>query len=479
MADVLLGIAIGLGLGALLAWVRRREPEVRPAPRDQPPAGTDQADAAARLQGMTAELMAVGDASAHPREVGSHPLFREAVALLASEQFPLTQVIDYAVGANWMLSAAALAALGQRPDRTQAAAAVARQFRHLRPWPIFYALKFFLTLEDRPAPGYLMLGTGEYWAEHPLVPSLMAEHLTARATLGDLPGFGGALAEATAEELEAATTLLRAVRHPSAQALLDELGAWRRQSLDRTFLQTVGRFVERDREQALRIEHEAIRQPLAAAEQFLLTQPARSTLVIGEPRAGKTAFVMLLMARAIERGWSVFEAGAAGLMSGQQYFGQLEERLSRLTAELAAEKRVIWYVPDFLQLATSGVHSSHTASLLEQVLPAITSGRVVMVSETTPAALTSLQERVPALRSAFELVRLRPLTDAECDRLTHDLAGRLQAATRIEIGAEVTSTVLQLARQYLGSGMMPGTALDLLKLTAQRVQTDGDRKIVV
>jgi hypothetical protein len=153
MADVLLGIAIGLGLGALVAWLRRSGPEVRPAPGDQPPAGADQADAAARLQAMTAELMAVGEASAHPREVGSHPLFREATGLLASEQFPLSQVIDYAVGANWMLSAAALSALGQRPDRAQAAGTIARQFRHLRPWPIFYALQFFLTLEERPAVG--------------------------------------------------------------------------------------------------------------------------------------------------------------------------------------------------------------------------------------------------------------------------------------------------------------------------------------
>ena len=53
---------------------------------------------------------------------------------------------------------------------------------------------------------------------------------------------------------------------------------------------------------------------------------------------------MLLMSRAIDGGWTVFEAGAASLMAGQQFFGQLEERLHRVTAELAVEKRVIWEV---------------------------------------------------------------------------------------------------------------------------------------
>ena len=313
MGDMFIGIAVGIGLGALVALLRARWAETRrgASAEAMPPAAGESDDPAARLQVMSAELMAIGEASAHPREVGSNPLFRHAVALLAAEPFPLSQVIDYAVGANWMLSAAALAALGLRPDRQQAATAVARQFRHLRPWPVFYALQFFLTLEERPAAGSLTLGVPDYWIEHPFIPTLVAEHLVARAALGDAPAFGGALPEATSEELDAAETLLRAVRHPDAQALLDELRAFRRQALDRKFLESVGRFVERDREHDLRIEHEAIRQPLAAAAAFLLSPPFRSTLVVGEPRVGKSTFVMLLLVRAMERGWTVFEAGAA------------------------------------------------------------------------------------------------------------------------------------------------------------------------
>jgi hypothetical protein len=364
MGDVFIGIAIGIGLGALAALVRARWAEIRrrASVGDEPPAANEPADPAARLQAMSAELIEVGEASAHPREVGSNPQFRQAVALLAAEPFPVEQVTDYAVGANWMLSAAALAALGQRPDRQQAAAAVARQFRHLRPWPVFYALQFFLTLEERPASGSLLLGVPEYWVEHPFLSTLMAEHLTARAVLGDAPAFGTALTEATTEELDGAESLLRVVRHPGAHALLEELRAFRRQALDKRFLQSVGRFVERDREHELRIEHETIRQPLVAAAAFLLSPPFRSTLVVGEPRVGKSTFVMLLLVRAMECGWTVFEAGAASLMSGQQFFGQLEERLHRVTAELAVEKRVIWYVPDVLQLATSGAHSAQSAS---------------------------------------------------------------------------------------------------------------------
>ena len=150
MADVFLGIVIGLALGALFAVLRAGWAGVRSQSVAEEASLSEPADTVARLQAMTAELTVMAETSAHPREVASNPQFRQAVALLASEHFEVARVTDYAVGANRVLSAAALAALSERPDRGQAAATVARQFRHLRPWPVFYALQFFLTLEERP-----------------------------------------------------------------------------------------------------------------------------------------------------------------------------------------------------------------------------------------------------------------------------------------------------------------------------------------
>ena len=111
---------------------------------------------------------------------------------------------------------------------------------------------------------------------------------------------------------------------------------------------------------------------------------------MGEPRSGKTSFLSLLAARAETEGWTIFEAGGAQLQAGQMYIGQLEERLARLATELAVEKRVLWHVPDFLQLASSGTWTGQSASLLDQVMRAISAGRIVLLSEIPPDALTKL-----------------------------------------------------------------------------------------
>jgi ATP-dependent Clp protease ATP-binding subunit ClpC len=325
--------------------------------------------------------------------------------------------------------------------------------------------------------GALALRVREYWIEHPILASMFGEHFAERVALGDTPDFGDALASSSAAQLTTADTFLRRIDHPAAQSLLEAVAAWRRGALDRTYLQTIGRFVEDDPERRLVIEHDAILDDLGRAEACLSQQPWRSVLVVGEPRSGKTSFLTAVATRAAARGWAVFQAGALDVTAGQQYFGQLEERLQRLTAELAADKHVVWHVPDFLLFASSGRHQFQSASILDHVLPAMTAGKLVLLSETTPAGYTAVVQDRPAVRGALELVRLRPASDAESDRLARTFAARLAEVNELEIDAAVLDAAVHLAKHYLGASQMPGAAIDLLKRTAQRVLAHGRNRV--
>src|SRR4030095_6229700 len=329
-------------------------------------------------------------------------------------------------------------------------------------------LRYFETLDERPPVGTLVLQGSEWWIDHPFIPGLLAEHFVARSDKGDDPSCGGVLARATAAEINIAESLLRKIDSPTSKQLLDGIATFRRTPLAREYLQSFGRFVEDDAERPLLVEHDPIRDLLARGDVCVLHQPPRSLLVVGEPRRGKTSFLTLLAMRAQANGWTLFEAGGVHLQAGQTYIGQLEERLRRLPIELAADKRVLWHAPDFLQLATSGMHQGQTASILDQVLPAIAAGRLVLLSEITPAALTRVLQQRPAVRTALELLRLRPLSDAETTPLVHEVAARIQQHLELRVEPEALETVTYLARHYLSSGQMPGAVLDLLKLSMQR-----------
>src|SRR5690606_15984919 len=420
-----------------------------------------------RLQELAAELDAVGSASAHPSDLLQNAAFVEARALLAGDEITLRTVIDYASGAHWMLSAAAFAALAERADREAPGAALAARLGDIGPWPMYYALKYFASLETRPALGALVTSGKEWWADQPIVHTLLAEHFAERRERGDPIDFGDALAGLSSGEAQQVEMLLQRIDDPAAAELLEQLRAWRATSLDRAFLESFGRFHEPDFTERLLVEHDAIAEQLAIAQACVTHQPARSVLAVAEPRAGKTSFLRLLALKMREQGWVLFEAGSASLMSGQKYFGQLEERLRRLTSELAVEKRVLWYAPDLMQLAASGRHEGQHASMLDQMLPAIAAGRIVMLSETTPAGLTKLLKEKPGVRSVFEILRLRALADDEVTALSEQVARRMADELGVHIGPEALDAANHLARYYLGTAQMPGALLDLMKLGAQ------------
>jgi ATP-dependent Clp protease ATP-binding subunit ClpA len=155
-------------------------------------------------------------------------------------------------------------------------------------------------------------------------------------------------------------------------------------------------------------------------------------------------------------------------MAGQLWFGRLEGRVRQAVDELAATKKLVWYIPDLLQLATSGTHQGQSASILDQVLPAIASGRLVVWTEAGTAATARLLQIRPVLRRMLEVVRLEPQSEHETLALARALVQRLSEGVRAAIDPACADAAVSSARQYLSASSFPGSALQLIKLTVRR-----------
>ena len=257
MFAILIAFASGaLVTSALFWWWARRAAGVLSAVGDGS-AGGNGADApasaadavslstasAARLQQLAEGLAPAGEASAHPRDLTGHPMFREAVGLLESDAVTLTTCADYATGANWPLSAAAFAALATRADGAQPLPVVIARLQALRPWPMYYALRYLAGLDRPPAPGLVMLRCEDWWGDHPFMPAFLTVFFDSFATRGLPVSFGDALPTATPAQRQTTEDVLKKLDHPAARALLEESLAFRRGAIDREFLQTFGRSV--------------------------------------------------------------------------------------------------------------------------------------------------------------------------------------------------------------------------------------------
>ena len=477
VAAILVGLAAGLLLARVSNWHSSRLKKNEPAAsHDEPsksaatgaPNQSAPATLAERLHTLEGAFAPFASASAHPSELGEHPQFKEAAGLLADSRIALQTVMQYAQGANWPLACAAFAALNAREDRVRAIEQMMAHFDKVPPWPMYFALIYILGVEPRPPVGAPLIGAKDWWRDNPVLPLIFRDYFARRAAFGDAAEFGPALASTAASPPAVIRSFLERVNHPLATALMQRLDAIQKMSVDRAFLSSFGRFWSEGNETDVLIEPDNWRAPFGTAESTLTQTPMRSLLVSGEPLVGKTAFLRLLATRVAKHGWSVFEASGADLMAGQIWFGQLEGRIRQAIGQLSVDKKLIWYIPDLLQLARSGTHQGQSASILDQMLPAMSAGRLVIWTEAVPTSAARLIQLRPALRGLFEMVRLEPHSEKEASALARLVANRLSEKLKMTIDPDCADVAIASARQYLNAASLPGSALMLLNLTAGR-----------
>ena len=208
LVTIVIGLAIGLWLAARAGWTlhwpwpaqpapRRPIPPCSATPAHGSPAETATTAAAAslsaRLHALEAVFSPLASNLAHPRELEDQPQFAEAVKLLEDPGVPLDTVMQYALGANWALACAALAALKKRADRSERVDEVVAHFDKLYPWPMYFALDYLLAVEPRPPVGDPVAGAKDWWGDNLIVPGLFRDYFAKRESLGDAPVFGPAL----------------------------------------------------------------------------------------------------------------------------------------------------------------------------------------------------------------------------------------------------------------------------------------------
>jgi ATP-dependent Clp protease ATP-binding subunit ClpC len=436
---------------------------------------------ATRLYELNKVFEPFGSNAAHPSALRVQSQFVEAVNLLAAPAVSLAVVLQYVEGNSWSLASAALAALAKRRDRSDSVERVLAQCRYFAPWTMYFALDLLFEVEPRIAAGAPLLHAKDWWIDSRWMPNIFRDHFARCAERGDVATFGPALRTTPdASPHETIRRFLRLVTHPFAATLSGELDAPSAPSATTsqtaTALTSVGRFWADQARQDVLVEPDGWQNAFAVAIAALHQKPPRSLLIAGEPLVGKSSFLRLLAERLRSHGWTVFEASGADLQADQVYIGQLEGRIREVVDTLSRGYRMIWYIPDIVQVAMSGRHQGQSATMLDQIVPAIASGRLVVWGEATPKGVVRLMQIKPSLRALFENIAIEPLPADETLALAERVLAGLAERTDIRFRADSGKVALDTAAQYLGSGGLPGSALLVLKLSAIRA-TDTDREI--
>jgi ATP-dependent Clp protease ATP-binding subunit ClpC len=420
-----------------------------------------------------------GSEAAHPSALYAQPQFIEARRLLALPSVSLAVVLQYVEGNSWSLASAALAALSSRPERNKAVEQVLKQCAHFSAWTMYFALDFLFEADPRVPVGAPLTYAKDWWIDSRWMPNIFRDYLVRCAERGDAVTFGPSLWVAGTSPNQLIRRFLNTINHPSATILSKEIDdaapAASMPAENVGVLKDVGRFWKNERGIEILVEPDGWSKTFALAESTLRQRPPRSLLLSGEPMVGKTSFLRLLAQRIAPDGWSVFEASGADLQANQVYIGQLEGRIRQVVEELGKGYQMIWYIPDIVQLALSGTHSGQSATMLDQIIPAIAAGQLVVWAEATPKGTARLVRIKPMLRGLFETVTLEPLSPDDTLSLGRGVIEQMEKIERIRFEPDCAEIALDTASQYLSGGALPGSVLLMLKLTAIRAEQSSDR----
>lgn len=428
---------------------------------------------ASEISSLSAVLAPLAEEIGHPRELLDMPQFQAVLAALRRPDATLALLRGHAFGTNWPLASAAFVVLAEHQDRQSLCEAVLRHLPHTRPYVLMYALRFLTSLEHRPALGMVIVAAPKWWPENAVIPGFIEEYFARSADLGDVPTFGDHLEKAKPEPA-VITELLHKVHHGFAAQLLSLLSDWEDTRIDREFLGTVGKLWDPAEQDPFLVLPDVWKEALVAAEAAMTLGRPRSVLVTGDPQVGKTTFIQLLGRRLQQLGWTIFAASGNELMADQIYIGQLEGRIRKIVGSLHARRKIVWYVRDLGQMAESGTHRGQSASMLDQILPAIAAGKLIVIGESSRAAAARLFQSRSSLRSLMEVMLLEPMNETATSALARQVADRIAAQGGLIVPDQAIATTMDLAQHYLGSGQLPGVVLELLKRAASRSISAGE-----
>ncbi len=247
---------------------------------------------------------------------------------------------------------------------------------------------------------------------------------------------------------------------------------WRAGSIDTDFLTGIGRMwaPPYDSPPALLSGRRA--EIVDAIAERLAESPRRSVLLVGQHGVGKTS----LLRAAIDRvgGLAVFEASAAQLQAGAVYVGELEGRIKEFVESFRG-RAMVWHLPDLEAALHAGQHTRSRFGMLDALLPAVQAGDLTIVAEALPEAAERLLAERPHLATAFQLVQIRPLEEAESvsvavHALEHD--GYDVAATE-----DTLRGAYELAEQFLPRISSPGNLLRLVRAATVDAAGKGQREV--
>jgi ATP-dependent Clp protease ATP-binding subunit ClpB len=202
----------------------------------------------------------------------------------------------------------------------------------------------------------------------------------------------------------------------------------------------------------------------------IISRRSKSNVIItGDAGVGKTALLNgFALAVAEERvplqlrNLSIYELDNGALVAGASYKGEIEDRVRKITQELANLDKPVLFIDEIHTLIDKNNPNGGVTSILKAELA---KGLLTVVCTSTIDEYRKSIEKDETFSRRFEMIKLQEPDVDVAEKMLRNQAEFYEQHHQLTINEEVFKEAIRLAKRFIKDRKLPDSALDLLDRT--------------
>ena len=201
----------------------------------------------------------------------------------------------------------------------------------------------------------------------------------------------------------------------------------------------------------------------------LSKQKKNNPLIIGEAGVGKTALVNALAIKIAEgninehlKNKVIIEVSVASLVSGTQYRGDFEDKLTQLLQETKDNPDVILFIDEIHTILGAGTIGDGSLDASNILKPALANGDLSLIGATTIKEYRRYFERDAAFERRFQPILVEEPSAQDTIIILKGLRKNYEEYHGVHISDEAIEDAVYLSIRYMTDRNLPDKALDVI-----------------
>lgn len=204
----------------------------------------------------------------------------------------------------------------------------------------------------------------------------------------------------------------------------------------------------------------------------LLRAENNNVLLVGNTGCGKENLVKAFAYHSFEGNIGhtlnyhrVMELMVGAFIAGTSNRNDLETRLQTLIAEISHANDIILYIPDFQNLMGATAYNLDISGAL---MPYLHSGNLPVIATISTGNYKTYIDRNP-IKDVFSVIEFKDPDKNTAMQMVMDKTDEIEAKSKVIISYRAIASAVELADRFFQDKALPGSAIDLLGKTANKV----------